>query len=54
MANLGQPQTKYLRGVPAPVPYFAQPFADSVLEQSDFVAGVFEFVDVGPDFRLPG
>jgi len=24
-----------------------------VLEESDFVAGVFEFVDVGPDFRLP-
>ena len=25
-----------------------------MLKEPDFVAGMFEFVDVGPDFRLPG
>ena len=40
-------------GVAAPIPNFAEAFADSVFEESYFVAGVFEFVDIGPDFGLP-
>ena len=38
----------------SPVGYFFQTFSSGVLEESDSVAGVFEFVDVGPDFGLPG
>jgi hypothetical protein len=40
-------------GVAAPIPNFAEAFADSVFEESYFVAGMFEFVDIGPDFGLP-
>jgi hypothetical protein len=40
-------------GVAAPVGDFAQTFSAGMLKESDFVAGVFEFVDVGPDFGLP-
>jgi hypothetical protein len=39
--------------VAAPVGDFFQAFSAGVLEESDFVAGMFEFVDVGPDFGLP-
>ena len=39
-------------GVAAPVGYFFQAFSAGVFEESYFVAGVFEFVDVGPDFGL--
>ena len=38
----------------APVADFSQAFAYGVFEKSYLVAGVFEFVDVGPDFGLPG
>src|ERR1700688_604037 len=41
-------------GVAAPVGDFFQTFSSGVLEESYFVAGIFEFVDVGPDFSLPG
>jgi hypothetical protein len=37
----------------APVANFFQTFAAALLEQTDTVAAVFEFVDVGPDFGLP-
>ncbi len=42
-----------LGGVAAPVGDLFQTFSAGMLEESDFVAGVFEFVDVSPDFRLP-
>jgi hypothetical protein len=42
-----------LGGVAAPVADFFHAFSSGALEESDFVADVFEFVDVGPDFRLP-
>ena len=42
-----------LGGVSAPIGDFFQTFSAGMLEESDFVAGVFEFVDVSPDFRLP-
>ena len=45
--------TQTLRRVPAPVADLAQAFADCVLKESYFMAGVFEFVDVGPDLGLP-
>src|ERR1035438_9612113 len=37
----------------APVGDLFQTFSAGVLEKSDFVAGMFEFVDVSPYFRLP-
>ena len=42
-----------LGGVAAPVGDFLQTFSAGMLEESDFVARVFEFVDVSPDLRLP-
>src|SRR5882762_1119414 len=42
-----------LGGVSAPVGDFFQTFSAGMLEESDFVASVFEFVDVSPDFGLP-
>jgi len=48
-----RPRSKPLGCVPAPIANFAEAFADGVFEESYFVAGVFEFVDVGPDFGLP-
>jgi hypothetical protein len=42
-----------LGGVAAPVGDLFQTFSARMLEESDFVASVFEFVDVGPDLRLP-
>jgi hypothetical protein len=39
--------------VTAPVGDFFQAFSASVLEQSDFVAAVFELVNVGPHLGLP-
>jgi hypothetical protein len=42
-----------LRRVTAPVGDFFQTFAAGVFEKSDLMAGVFEFVDVSPHFRLP-
>ena len=38
--------------VASPVGDLFQTFSAGVLEKSDFVAGMFELVDVGPDFRL--
>ena len=37
----------------APATDFLEAFAAGMFEQADTVAGVFEFVDVGPDFGLP-
>jgi len=42
-----------LRRKPAPVADFAEAFSAGVLEQSYFVARMFELMDVGPDFGLP-
>jgi hypothetical protein len=42
-----------LGGVAAPVGDLFHTFAAGVLEKSDFVAGMFEFVDVSPNLRLP-
>jgi len=39
--------------LPAPAADFLQPGAPGVLEQSYAMAGMLEFVDVGPNFRLP-
>jgi hypothetical protein len=39
--------------VAAPVGDLFQAFSADALEEPDFVAGMFEFVDVSPDFRLP-
>jgi hypothetical protein len=39
--------------VAAPVGDLLQTFSAGMLEKSDFVAGMFEFVDVCPDLRLP-
>lgn len=38
----------------APVANFLEPFAASLLEESDPVPGVLELMDVSPDFGLPG
>ncbi len=40
-------------GEAAPVSDLFQTFSASMLEESDSVAVVFEFVDVSPDLRLP-
>jgi hypothetical protein len=37
----------------SPVADFLQPFAPCVLEQAHPMAGVFELVDIGPNFSLP-
>src|SRR5882762_4176985 len=42
-----------LGGVAAPVGDLFQTFSAGMLEESDFVASVFEFVDVSPDLGLP-
>src|SRR5208282_868434 len=42
-----------LGGVAAPVADLFHTFAAGVLEKSDFVAGMFELVDVSPNLRLP-
>src|SRR6202521_71031 len=42
-----------LGGVASPVGDLFQTFSRGMLEESDFVASVFEFVDVGPALRLP-
>ena len=38
----------------APIADFLQPFGASLFEQSDPVAGVLEFMNIGPNFSLPG
>ena len=48
------PALHKLGGEAAPVGDLSQAFATGVLEESYFVAGMFEFVDVGPDLSLPG
>jgi hypothetical protein len=45
--------TAVRRALPPPVANFLQPAPAGVFEQADEVAGVFEFVDVGPDLGLP-
>jgi hypothetical protein len=40
-------------GVAPPVGDFSQAFSAGMLEESDFVAGMLEFVDIGPDLGLP-
>jgi len=42
-----------LGSVTAPVGNFLQTISQRVLEQPHHVAGMLEFVDIGPDFRLP-
>src|ERR1700690_2457097 len=48
-------QTRYrtLRRAAPPAASLAQPFTTRMLEEPNFVAAMFEFVDVGPDFRQP-
>ena len=53
IADLGSAVGRFLGGATAPVADFAEAFATGVLEQPDLVAAMFEFVDVGPDLRLP-
>jgi len=43
-----------LGGETAPVGDLFQAFSAGVLEESNLVAGMFELVDVGPNFSLPG
>jgi hypothetical protein len=40
-------------GIP-PVGDFFQSFSPGLLEKTDAVAGMLEFVDIGPHFSLPG
>jgi hypothetical protein len=47
------PALHNLGGKSAPVGDFFQAFSAGMLEKPDAVAVMFEFVDVGPDFRLP-
>jgi len=42
-----------LSALATPVGNFAEAFCVGSMEQPNEVADVFEFVDIGPDFRLP-
>ena len=48
-----QQELRSPRGLAAPVADFLQALAAGVLEEPHAMAGVFELVDVGPDFGLP-
>src|SRR5215471_3531061 len=46
-------ESVWLRREATPVANLAQPFGAGMLEQSNHMAAVLEFVNIGPDFGLP-
>ncbi len=52
--SLGLCGEELLRAGVTPAGDFFQAIGAGLLEEADAVAGVLEFVDIGPDFGLPG